>query len=483
MSSTVLTRTLTAVLGAALAVSVLTPAATADPPDTAPGQTEPHGWELADQIRKEVKPPRIPQRPFDVTDYGADPTGQADSTEAIADAIDAAAEQGGGKVVVPAGEFHTGAIHLRSNIELHVSDGATVRFSQDPDDYLPAVKTRWEGVELYNYSPFIYAHGAEDVAITGGGTLDGQADDEHWWPWKEESNGDGGVIETEHRDQLFQWAADGVPVEQRRFEDSKLRPNFVQFYESENILVEDVTLTNSPMWMIHPVLSENVTVDGVTLDSPVGPNSDGVNPESSKNVVIKNSSFDNGDDCIAIKSGRNEDGRRIGVPSENIVIHDNTMADGHGGVTIGSEMSGDVYNVFAEDNVMDSENLDRALRIKTNSVRGGTVEQVYFRDNDIPQIGGEVIRINFQYEEGDAGEHTPTVRDIRIENVHSTGGAFGLYLLGYEQSPISDVTIRDSTFADVDTPMELEHVRNLRLENVGINGERYDEVIDVGASG
>ncbi|OLT41135.1 glycoside hydrolase [Saccharomonospora sp. CUA-673] len=434
---------------------------------------------MADQIRKDVKPPRIPQRPFDITDYGADASGQGDSTGAFADAIDAATERGGGKVVVPPGEFHTGAIHLESNIELHVSEGATVRFSQDPADYLPAVRTRWEGVELYNYSSFIYADEVENVAITGAGTLDGQADEDHWWPWKREPAGDG-VIETEHRNQLFQWGADGVPVEERRLDDSKLRPNFVQFYESENILVEGVTLTNSPMWMIHPVLSENITIDRVTLDSPDGPNSDGVNPESSKNVVIKNSSFDNGDDCIAIKSGRNEDGRRVDVPSQNIVIHDNTMADGHGGVVIGSEMSGDVYNVFAEDNVMDSPDLDRALRVKTNSVRGGTVEQVYFRNNSIPQVGGEVIRVNFQYEEGDAGEHTPTVRDIHIENVHSTGGDFGLYLRGYERSPVSDITIRDSTFSDVGTPMELEHVRNLNLDNVEINGEHYDEVIDAG---
>ncbi|TWH19922.1 glycoside hydrolase family 28 protein [Prauserella rugosa] len=479
MRSAAATRALTAVLGAALAMSVFTPPAAAAPP-SGQAPSEPHGWELADQIRNEVKPPTIPQRPFDITDYGADPTGEQDSTDAIAEAIDAASAKGGGKVVIPPGEFHTGAIHLESNIELHVSDGATVRFSQDPADYLPAVKTRWEGVELYNYSPFVYADGVRDVAITGGGTLDGQADDEHWWPWKEQPDGNGGVIETEHRDRLFQWGEDGVPVEQRRLEDSKLRPNFVQFYDSENILVKDVTLTNSPMWMIHPVLSENVTIDGVTLDSPDGPNSDGVDPESSKNVVIKNSHFDNGDDCIAIKSGRNEDGRRIGVPSENIVIHDNTMADGHGGVTIGSEMSGDVYNVFAEDNVMDSEHLDRALRIKTNSVRGGTVEQVYFRNNRIPQVGGEVIRINFQYEEGDAGEHTPTVRDVQIENVHSTGGSFGLYLRGYERSPISDVTVRDSTFSDVETPMELEHVRNLHLDNVDINDRHYDEVIDAG---
>ncbi|WP_019813198.1 glycoside hydrolase family 28 protein [Saccharomonospora saliphila] len=479
-----LTRIATATLAAAALVTGAAAApAAADRPGHGhnPPTGSADGWERAERIRKEVKPPRIPQRPFPVTDYGADPTGTADSTDAIAAAIDAAADKGGGKVIIPPGEYATGAIHLRSNVELHVSDGATVRFSQDPADYTPYVYTRWEGVELYNYSSFIYAHDVRDVAITGSGVLDGQADSEHWWPWKEQSNGEGGVIETEHRDALRDMAADGVPVEQRRFDDSKLRPNFIQFYDSENILVSDVTVTNSPMWMIHPVLSENVTVDNVNLDSPEGPNSDGVNPESSRNVVIKNSRFDNGDDCIAIKSGRNEDGRRIGVPSENILIENNYMRDGHGGVTIGSEMSGDVRHVYAQHNTMDSPDLDRALRIKTNSVRGGTVESVYFRENDIPEIGGEVIRVNFQYEEGDAGEHTPTVRDINIADVHSVGGEFALYLRGYERSPVSDITITDSTFAEVDTPMILEHVDNLNLDNVNINGELYNETITQGA--
>ncbi|GAA3738753.1 polygalacturonase [Spinactinospora alkalitolerans] len=464
-----------------IASAVALAAGTAGPVN-AEEQAEPaQGWELAEQIKERVQPPEFPDREFLLTDFGADPTGERISTDAFAAAIDAASERGG-TVVVPEGEFLTGAIHLESDVNLHVSTGATVRFSQDPQDYLPAVYTRWEGVELYNYSPFIYAHDVHNVAITGGGTLDGQADEEHWWPWKEESNGQGGVIETEDRDALFEMAEEGVPVEERDFgADSRLRPNFIQFYESSDILVQGVTLTNSPMWMIHPVLSENVTVDSVVLDSPDGPNSDGVNPESSRDVVIKNSVFDNGDDCIAIKSGRNADGRRVNVPSENIVVYDNEMRDGHGGVVIGSEMSGSVHNVFAEDNTMDSPELLRALRIKTNSVRGGTVEHVYFRDNRVPQISDEVIRVNFRYEEGDAGDHTPVVRDINIEDVHSVGGEFALYLRGYERSPISDVTITDSSFADVETPMRLEHVDGLTLNDVTINGEHYDETINQGA--
>lgn len=232
--------------------------------------------------------------------------------------------------------------------------------------------------------------------------------------------------------------------------------------------------------MIHPVLSENVTVDNVNLDSPNGPNSDGVVPEPSRNVVIRNSRFNNGDDCTAIKSGRNADGKRIDVPSENVLVHDNHMRSGHGGGTIGSEMTGGVRDVVAENNTMSSPNLDRAPRVKTNPVRGGVVEHVYFRSNDVPEIGGEVIRVSFQYEEGDADAHTPAVRDINLSDVHSVGGDFALYLKGYERSPISDVTVSESGFSDVGTPMELEHVENLRLDDVDINGEHYDETVNEG---
>ncbi|GAA2409186.1 exopolygalacturonase PelB [Actinomadura vinacea] len=468
----ILTSVTAVLLTAVTAVSVPAAAREAgaqDRPPAATGRTaEPaQGWKLADRIRQRVRPPQIPRRTFTITDFGADPTGARESTAAFRKAINTAAGRGGGRVVVPAGTFRTGAIHLRSNIDLHLAEGSVVKFSQDPADYLPAVFTRWEGVELYNYSPFVYARKARNVAITGSGTLDGQGDADHWWNWA-------GATQAADRAELFRMGESGVPVKQRRFGGGHyLRPNFVQFYESENILVQGVRIVGSPMWMVHPVLSRNVLVDRVTLDSH-GPNNDGVNPESSRDVVIRDSDFDNGDDCIAIKSGRNNDGRRVNVPSENIVVDGNTMRDGHGGVVIGSEMSGSVRNVFAEDNVMNSPNLDRALRIKTNSVRGGVVEQVYFRRNTVLEVGQEVIWINFFYEEGDAGAFTPTVRDVHVEDLTSNGGKYALYLRGYERSPITNVTITDATFDDVETPMLLEHVQGLRLTNVLINGVPQD---------
>ncbi|WP_233269367.1 glycosyl hydrolase family 28 protein [Alteribacillus sp. YIM 98480] len=436
-------------------------------------------WEQVPEILENIEEPSFPDAEFDVTEYGADNEGEEKSTDAINEAIQEANDEGGGRVVIPEGTYLTGAIHLEDNINLHIEEGAEVKFSQDPEDYLPVVKTRWEGVELYNYSPLIYAYEKENIAITGEGKLNGQADDENWWPWKGKTEygwEEGEPHQAETRDQLFQWAEDGVDVEDRRFddpEDSLLRPSFIQPYESENILIQGVEIVDSPMWFIHPVLSENVTIDNVTVVGH-GPNNDGANPESSKNVLIKDSYFDTGDDCIAIKSGRNADGRRIDVSSENIVIQGNEMRDGHGGVVIGSEMTGGAKNVFAEDNSMDSPNLDRVLRIKTNSIRGGVVENIYLRNNTVDEVGGEVVRVNMQYEEGDAGDYTPIVRNIEVDNLHSQGGNYGIYIRAYDRAPVQNLKIKDSSFDNVETPTLIENVENMELTNFTINGESYD---------
>lgn len=321
------------------------------------------GWEQVPEILKKIVPPEFPKRDFNITDYGALGDGEYDCTGAFSRAINACNQAGGGRVVVPSGKFLTGAIHLKSNVNLHVMSGATVLFSKESQKYLPVVYSRFEGVECMNYSPFIYAYEQKNLAITGEGTLDGQADSTAWWPWVGDRIHGWKEGEPEHqgdRDQLMKMAEENIPVEKRIFgEGHFLRPNFVQFYKSENILIEGVTIIRSPMWEIHPVLCENVTVRKITVISH-GPNNDGCDPESCRNVLIKECFFDTGDDCIAIKSGRNGDGRRINIPSENIIIQDCRMKDGHGGVVIGSEMSGNCRNVFAENCVMDSPNLERA---------------------------------------------------------------------------------------------------------------------------
>lgn len=426
-----------------------------------------------DQVLKQIKAPKFPDREFNVIHYGADNKGIELSTNAIQSAIDDAHRLKGGSVLIPEGTFLTGALELKSNVELHLHEDAYVTFSQDTRDYLPLVLTRYEGIELYNYSPLIYAHHAENIAITGAGTLDGRGDEHHWWPWKYGTNGQ--PSQDRDRQLLFEMAEKRIPVEERVFgEGHYLRSSFIQPYNCQNILIEGVTVKDSPMWQVHPVLSENVIVRGVNIIGH-GPNTDGVNPESCRHVLIEDCYFDNGDDCIAIKSGRNEDGRRIGVPSENIVIRRNTMRDGHGGVTIGSEISGGVKYVYAEDNVMDSPNLDRALRIKTNSVRGGTIEHIYFKNNLVKSLKHEVVCIDMMYEEGDAGPHRPVVRHIEVEGLKSSGGRYGVKIAAYSHSPVTHFKMKDCVIDDVTYPLSLEHAVSPSFQKVVINGEHINQ--------
>ena len=406
-----------------------------------------------------------------MTDYGAVGDGARDCTAAFRQAIAACAGAGGGRVARPGRPVPHRRIHLQSRVNLHLSDGATIAFSRNPDHYLPVVFTRWEGVELMNYSALIYAFDQRDIAITGKGTLDGQANDEYWWPWKGSKAVPPEATQAAARARLIEMGARGVPVAERVFGDgSKLRPNFIQPYRCQNVLIDGVTIVNSPMWLIHPVLCRNVTVRNVVANSH-GPNNDGCDPESCRDVLIERCTFDTGDDCIALKSGRNEDGRRLGVPIENVVVRDCAMKDGHGGVVIGSEMSGGARNVFAERCRMDSPNLDRALRIKTNSVRGGFVEHVYMRDVAVGQVAEAVVTIDLFYEEGDAGKFPPTVRDIDVRNVTSGRSQYALRLRGYAHTPVRDIRVTDCAFDNVAKDDVVEGVTGLSLKNVRVNGK------------
>ena len=440
-------------LQAALAVPAL-----ARLPLQQPATSDP--WQEAARIVARIKEPVFPRRDVDATRF-----------KTINDAIDACSTAGGGRVVVPAGSFTTGPIRLKSRVNLYLSQGAVLKFSTDPKDYLPLVFTRFEGTELMNYSPFIYAYDQEDIAITGSGTLDGQADNAHWWDWTRSA--------AASRRRLTDPATARMPVTDRIFgEGSFLRPNFIQPYRCRNVFIEGITIHNSPMWEIHPVLSTNVLVRGVTI-STHGPNNDGCNPESCRDVLIDRCSFDTGDDCIALKSGRNDDGRRVNVPVENVVIRDCSMKDGHGGVTIGSEISGGARNVFAERCNMDSPNLNIALRFKTNSVRGGVVERIFMRDVTIGQVNQAVISVDFNYEEGDAGKFPPTVRDIDVRNVTSQKSRNALALRGYSYAPITNVRLRDCRFDNVAQADILEHVKDLRFDNVRVNGSVRNETISI----
>ena len=308
-----------------------------------------------------------------ITEFGARP--DCDCTGALERAVQAC-ELTGGRVVVPAGTFLTGPIRLRSNVELHLVAGATLRFLTDPASY-PIVQTRWQGIECFSHSPLIYAYDEVNVAITGTGTLDGGASHDNWWR-------DTRPVEDWNR--LLRMVRDDVPVEERIFEPGHgFRPSFIQPYRCRRVRIEDVRIINAPMWVVHPVLSSDIVVRGITVDSR-GPNNDGCNPDSCRDVVISGCSFDTGDDCIAIKSGRDADGRRVAEPCENIVIENCRFGTGHGAVTIGSETSGGIRNVIARDLHIAGPDIDHALRIKTNSHRGGLIEHIDLRDAHVDAV-------------------------------------------------------------------------------------------------
>jgi polygalacturonase len=435
------------------------------------GRADP--WRQAAATLARIRPPSIPRRDFPITSFAA--AANADCTTAIAEAIDAASKAGGGRVVIPEGVWLTGAVHLRSRVELHVAKGARLKFSRDPAAY-PIVLTRHEGIELMNYSPFIYAYGQEDIALTGEGTLDGQADAEHWWNWARRAPA--GTVSD--RTRLGEMGEQGIPVEQRVFGPGKtIRPNFVQPYRCKNVLIEGLTVIASPMWEIHPVECVNVIVRGLTIHSH-GPNNDGCDPESCRDVLIEDCVFDTGDDCIAIKSGRNADGRRLKVPTENVVIRNCRMMDGHGGFTLGSEITAGVRNVFVENCRMDSPNLDNAMRFKNNAMRGGTLENIYIRNITIGQVAGAVINVDYSYGEGPNGPYIPVFRNLVIEKVTSSKSRRALNLQGYANAPLEGFTLRDCSFDNAGETGALRYLTRFNAERVTINGRPFNPPANIG---
>ena len=450
----------------------LTSAAFAVSPQFALGQADPWKTEYP-KILARIKAPKFPKRTLSILKFGAKPGGAVDCREAINNAIAECNKAGGGRVVVPAGEWLTGAIRLRSNVDLHVSKGATLKFSTDSKAYLPIVHTRWEGMELMHLSPLIYAYEETNVAITGEGTLDGQGKSFFWkWHGNPRYGGNPDVLsQRPARARLYEMMDKGVPVAERIFgEGHWLRPQFIQPYKCKNVLIEGVKIIDSPMWEVHPVLCENVIVRGVNIATH-GPNNDGCDPESCKDVLIENCFFDTGDDCIAIKSGRNNDGRRINVPTENIIIRNCTMKDGHGGITVGSEISGGVRNLFAHDCKLDSADLWTALRVKNNASRGGKLENFFFRNITVGQVSRAVVEIDFNYEEGAKGEYTPLVRNYVVEGLTCTTGNRAVDLQGLDNAPIFDVTMRNCNFGVIKNDSIVKNVKGLRLDNVKIGGK------------
>ena len=436
-------------------------------------------WEiLFPQILARVKPPKFKNKNYNILKFGAKAGGQLDCRSAINRAIDVCSKAGGGRVVVPAGVFLTGAIRLKSNVNLHVSKGATLKFATDAKAYLPIVHTRWEGMELMHLSPLIYAYEETNIAITGEGTLDGQGK-AYFWKWHGNPRYGGEpdkLNQRAARARLYEFMDRNAPLSERIFGEGQwLRPQFIQPYKCKNVLIEGVKIIDSPMWEVHPVLCENVTVRNLHIATH-GPNNDGCDPESCKDVLIDNCYFDTGDDCIAIKSGRNNDGRRLNTPTENIIIRNCTMKDGHGGITVGSEISGGVRNLFAHDCKLDSADLWTALRVKNNASRGGKLENFYFKNITVGQVSRAVVEIDFNYEEGAKGDHTPVMKNYVVENLTCTTGNRAVDLQGLDNAPIYDVTMKNCSFGALKNPSIVKNVKGLSLSNVKVGGLSVDKL-------
>lgn len=412
--------------------------------------------------------------------------------EIINKAIKACNRAGGGRVVVPAGKYMTGPITLLSNVNLVVEKNAELVFAFDRSLY-PLVYTRWEGLDLWNYQPCIYAIDCKNIALTGEGTINGNGTDGtkdadgtihegNWWYMKglKEHGFHEGVDEWQGtakkgpRAELIKMSDNNVPAAERKFGPGKgLRPQLVNFVRCENVLIENVRLLNSPFWVIHPIFCKNMTVRGAYIYNE-GPNGDGCDPESCEDVLIEGCTFHTGDDCIALKSGRNGDGLRANKPCQNIIVRKCTMEDGHGGVVIGSEISGGCNNIFAEDCDMDSPNLDRVLRIKTNTCRGGINQNIFMRNIRVGQCAEAVMRVNLVYEPNEIAErgHIPTVRNVYMENVTCKKSKYGILLNGLEESSqIYNINVKNCTFSGL-TAEPLYRTgksHNINIENLNVS--------------
>lgn len=417
------------------------------------------------QILNRITPPTFKALAYPA---GVKPAFSAKKNQTIINkAIATCSARGGGKVVIPAGKYMTGPIIMQSNVNLVVEKGAELVFAFDRSLY-PLVYTRWEGLDLWNYQPCIYAIDCKNIALTGGGTINGNGTDGtvdadgtvhegNWWYMKglKEHGFHKGVDEWQGtakegpRAELIKMSDNNVPAAERKFGMGKgLRPQLVNFVRCENVLIKDVKLLNSPFWVIHPVFCKNMIVSGAYIYNE-GPNGDGCDPESCEDVLIEDCTFHTGDDCIALKSGRNGDGLRANTPCKNIIVRKCKMEDGHGGVVIGSEISGGCDNIFAEDCVMDSPNLDRVLRIKTNTCRGGVNQNIFMRNIRVGQCREAVMRINLVYEPNEIAErgHIPTVRNVYMENVTCLKSKYGILINGLEdKDQIYNINVKDCQF-------------------------------------
>ncbi|MCB9770077.1 MAG: glycoside hydrolase family 28 protein [Candidatus Omnitrophica bacterium] len=402
--------------------------------------------------------PVFPDRTVDIRDCGAVGDGLTLNTQAFARAINGCAEAGGGKVLVPPGIWLTGAIHLRSHVNLHIQEGAEIRFSTDPDDYLPPVFVRWAGFECYNYSPLIYARDCQNIAITGDGCLNGQGP--YWWDWAE--------LQDRVAGELYALVLKETPVENRVFgnPEEPLRPQFIQPIDCDNVLIEGISILAGPFWTVHAVYCEDFIARGVKVITD-GPNNDGINLDSCKNALVEDCFLWTGDDCVAIKSGLNEDGWRVGRPCENVIVRHCRMERGHGGVVIGSEMSGGVRNIYVHD--CEFSGTEIGIRLKSTRGRGGVVENVWCRNLRMGHIEQDAIRIRTDYKAwfGSETGAPPFFRNINMERISCDRAKSAVRILGLPERFIEGVTLKNLSIRS-EEGVSVRNAEGIRLEDSSI---------------
>ncbi len=413
-----------------------------------------------DSILADIKEPAIPKNSISILDFGAVGDSITDCKPAFDKAFAEVEKLKGAKVIVPAGIYYVdGPLHLVSNLCLDLEEGARIKFSAEPKSFLPVVKTSWEGTFVSNYSPFVYAYQKENISIIGKGIIDGNAKKTFstWKPMQKEDQ----MLSRDYNHKM-------TPVEERVFgEGHYLRPHLIQFFECKNILVEDVTITNSPFWCLHFLKSENGTFRAINFIAKLV-NNDGIDPEYSKNILIEDISFDNGDDNIAIKAGRDTEGRATAIPSENIIVR-NCVFKGLHAIVMGSEMSAGVQNVFVE-NCSYGGYIKRAIYLKSNPDRGGFIRNIYINNVDFGEVLDFVFITSFYHGEGDAGFITD-IHDIYIQDVTcQKANDGGIIIQGYPDKPIKGIYFKNVIVNDAKVPMSLTNTEEVSLSNVSIGG-------------
>lgn len=416
--------------------------------------------EKRDNILKKIVPPEIPRNSMLLTDFGAAGDSSVDCKPAFDKAITACREQKGGKIIVPAGTYViNGPIHLVNNLCIELQKGAKLVFGTNPSDYLPAVLTSWEGTFLYNYSPFIYGYQLENITITGEGVIDGNSRDS-FSKWAEQQK----------ESQLLsrKMNHENTPVKDRMFgEGHFLRPHLIQFFECKNILIEGVTIKNSPFWCVHILKSENVTARKVKFDA-FNRNNDGFDPEYSKNILIEDIDFNNADDNVAIKAGRDHEGRKTGITSENIIIR-NCRFKGLHGVVIGSEMSAGVQNVFVE-NCTYSGYCKRGVYLKSNPDRGGFIRNIYVNNVEFGEVEDCFFITSYYHGEGKGFE--TDIHNVFVDSMScrkATNAA--VVIQGYPSRKVKDIHFSNVTIDSAATGLSLSNAENIVFNNVIIGQE------------